>query len=416
MVGAGYFGSRHAEKFAALPGVKLEYVVDPDRGRARGDRVEGRRAGDHRRCARCSTTSTSPPSRCPRRRIAGRARRSSAPASTSWSRSRHATLDEADALVELAAASRPGVAGRTPRALQSRHARGARRITRRASSSPTGWRLQAARIDVDVVLDLMIHDLDLILTLSTRRSPIVRGVGVPVLTAAIDIANARIEFADGCVANLTASRVSRRRCASSASSSPTAISRSTSRTARWTSARADPGATGGPDSGHHARSRSVPGGRFARGRARGVRRRGPRPRPAGGDRPGRAPRARARARDLPPHPRRRGTRTLNEAPIHQDAGRRQRLRRARRRRAARSPSTAGSCARLADRHFGVGCDQVLVVERPRAAGVDFRYRIFNADGGEVEQCGNGARCFVRFVRDRGLTAQARDPRRDALAA
>jgi diaminopimelate epimerase len=60
---------------------------------------------------------------------------------------------------------------------------------------------------------------------------------------------------------------------------------------------------------------------------------------------------------------------------------------------------------LADRRFGVGCDQVLVVERPTRAGVDFRYRIFNADGGEVEQCGNGARCFVKFVRDRGLTAK-----------
>ena len=59
--------------------------------------------------------------------------------------------------------------------------------------------------------------------------------------------------------------------------------------------------------------------------------------------------------------------------------------------------------RLADRHFGVGADQILVVERPRAPGVDFRYRIFNADGGEVEQCGNGARCFVRFVHDKGLT-------------
>src|SRR3569623_2147533 len=60
-------------------------------------------------------------------------------------------------------------------------------------------------------------------------------------------------------------------------------------------------------------------------------------------------------------------------------------------------------ARLADRHFGVGCDQVLLVEAPRCPGTDFRYRIFNADGGEVEQCGNGARCFVRYVRERGLT-------------
>jgi len=59
---------------------------------------------------------------------------------------------------------------------------------------------------------------------------------------------------------------------------------------------------------------------------------------------------------------------------------------------------------IADRRFGVGCDQVLVVERPRQNGPDFRYRIFNADGGEVEQCGNGARCLARFVHDKGLTA------------
>ncbi len=57
---------------------------------------------------------------------------------------------------------------------------------------------------------------------------------------------------------------------------------------------------------------------------------------------------------------------------------------------------------LADRHFGIGCDQLLLVEK--AAGqADFRYRIFNADGSEVEQCGNGARCFVRYVHDHGLT-------------
>ncbi len=57
---------------------------------------------------------------------------------------------------------------------------------------------------------------------------------------------------------------------------------------------------------------------------------------------------------------------------------------------------------IADRHFGIGCDQLLLVEPARASGVDFRYRIFNADGDEVEQCGNGARCFARFVRDQGL--------------
>jgi len=59
--------------------------------------------------------------------------------------------------------------------------------------------------------------------------------------------------------------------------------------------------------------------------------------------------------------------------------------------------------RIADRHLGVGCDQVLLVEKSQRGDADFRYRIWNADGGEVEQCGNGARCFVRFLHDKGLT-------------
>jgi diaminopimelate epimerase len=67
--------------------------------------------------------------------------------------------------------------------------------------------------------------------------------------------------------------------------------------------------------------------------------------------------------------------------------------------------SAASVRRIADRHFGIGCDQVLVVEKPVSPGNDFRYRIFNADGGEVEQCGNGARCFARFVLEEGLTAR-----------
>lgn len=65
--------------------------------------------------------------------------------------------------------------------------------------------------------------------------------------------------------------------------------------------------------------------------------------------------------------------------------------------------TPAQLKRIADRHLGVGCDQILLVEPPAAADADFRYRIFNADGSEVEQCGNGARCFARFVRDHGLT-------------
>lgn len=64
---------------------------------------------------------------------------------------------------------------------------------------------------------------------------------------------------------------------------------------------------------------------------------------------------------------------------------------------------AAQIKKIANRNFGVGCDQLLIVEKTTLADVDFRYRIFNADGGEVEQCGNGARCFVRFVVEKGLT-------------
>jgi diaminopimelate epimerase len=64
---------------------------------------------------------------------------------------------------------------------------------------------------------------------------------------------------------------------------------------------------------------------------------------------------------------------------------------------------ADSVRRIADRHFGVGCDQLLLVEPAPNPQVDFGYRIYNRDGNEVEQCGNGARCFVRFVRDKSLT-------------
>ncbi|MCM8593810.1 diaminopimelate epimerase [Accumulibacter sp.] len=76
--------------------------------------------------------------------------------------------------------------------------------------------------------------------------------------------------------------------------------------------------------------------------------------------------------------------------------------------------SAGQLRFLADRRFGVGCDQILLVEKPRQANADFRYRIFNADGGEVEQCGNGARCFARFVYDQGLTTK-REIRVETLA-
>ncbi len=65
--------------------------------------------------------------------------------------------------------------------------------------------------------------------------------------------------------------------------------------------------------------------------------------------------------------------------------------------------TPGQIRFIADRHFGVGCDQLLLVEAAQSDKADFRYRIFNADGGEVGQCGNGARCFLRFLHDHGLS-------------
>jgi len=67
--------------------------------------------------------------------------------------------------------------------------------------------------------------------------------------------------------------------------------------------------------------------------------------------------------------------------------------------------TPQQCRQLADRRFGIGADQILVVEAAPSPDVDFRYRIYNADGGEVEQCGNGARAFARFVADQGLSSQ-----------
>lgn len=75
--------------------------------------------------------------------------------------------------------------------------------------------------------------------------------------------------------------------------------------------------------------------------------------------------------------------------------------------ATTAPMTLGAeqIRRLADRHFGIGFDQLLVIEPPRASDTDFYYRIFNADGGEVSQCGNGARCFVRYVHERGLSSK-----------
>lgn len=69
------------------------------------------------------------------------------------------------------------------------------------------------------------------------------------------------------------------------------------------------------------------------------------------------------------------------------------------------PLTPVQAAQISDRHFGVGCDQILIVEQSDREGIDFKYRILNADGSEVGQCGNGARCFVRYVHEKGLSSK-----------
>lgn len=72
----------------------------------------------------------------------------------------------------------------------------------------------------------------------------------------------------------------------------------------------------------------------------------------------------------------------------------------------RARLTSEQIKKIADRRLGVGCDQVLIVETPQSTGVDFQYRIFNGDGSEAENCGNGARCFARFVLDQRLTGKS----------
>ena len=309
VIGVGYFGSRHVDKLARLPGVKLEYVVDTDRARAEGiaSKVGARATTEFRDVLGKVDLAT----------VAVPTQAHAEVADTLLGAGVHllvekpltATLEEADRVVGLAATKglvlRVGHLERfNPALLAVRDRITAPRFMechRLAPFKPRGT-------DVDVVLDLMIHDLDIILSLVDSPVAEVRANGVPVLTGGIDIANARIEFANGCVANVTASRVSAKSMRKLRVFQPDCYVSIDFQDRTVDVARADPARDRRPDPGHRARSRRVPGGRFARGRARRVRRRGARPRPAGGDRPGRAPRARARARDLPPHPRRRGAR------------------------------------------------------------------------------------------------------------
>jgi predicted dehydrogenase len=209
VVGIGYFGSRHASKLSQLPDVRLEYLVDIDGTKAQdaAARLGTRATTDLRDLAGHVDIAT----------IAVPTRQHAAVAGTLLDAGIHllvekplsATVDEAERLVAAAAAKglvlgvghlerfNPAfIAVRdrvtAPRFIESH---------RLAPFSPRGT-------DVDVVLDLMIHDLDIILSLVDSPIREVRAAGASVLTAGVDIANARIEFDNGCTANVTASRIS----------------------------------------------------------------------------------------------------------------------------------------------------------------------------------------------------------------
>ncbi|MFO1362952.1 MAG: Gfo/Idh/MocA family oxidoreductase [Burkholderiales bacterium] len=209
VVGVGYFGSRHVDKWAALEDVELAYVVDRDAELAR---KVARRTG-----AAVAVDPAQLAGKVDVASVAVPTEHHCAVASTLLDAGIHLlvekpltrTLEEADRLVATAEARglelRVGHLERFNPALVAVRERIVRpRFMECHRLAP----FKPRSTDVDVVLDLMIHDIDIILSLVGAEVAEVRASGVPVLTGSVDIANARIEFADGCVANVTASRVS----------------------------------------------------------------------------------------------------------------------------------------------------------------------------------------------------------------
>lgn len=212
VVGVGHLGRYHAEKYAAHPEVTLTAVVDRDEARARavGEALGVPPLTDCRALAGkvdCASVAVPTPSHY---RVARDLLESGIdvlvekPLTTS--------VDEGKALLELAVrGGRVLQVGHLERFNPAIRALGGRVTEPRFIECQRLAQFGERGIDVDVVLDLMIHDLDLILTMVASPVRAVEAVGVPVLTPSVDIANARLRFANGCIANLTASRVSLRR-------------------------------------------------------------------------------------------------------------------------------------------------------------------------------------------------------------
>ena len=210
VIGVGHLGRHHARILAALPGITLAGVVDTNRDRASQVAVEhGTQAfGDFREIAgKVDIAVVSAPTES---HAAVAMPLIAAGVHVLVEKPVTQTLAEADALIAAANAAgvvlavghserfNPAVAAARP------HVKDPRFIeVHRLGTFPD------RSLDIDVVLDLMIHDLDLILSLVASEVEGVEAVGVPVLTPKVDIANARIRFANGCIANLTASRISR---------------------------------------------------------------------------------------------------------------------------------------------------------------------------------------------------------------
>jgi len=212
VVGVGHLGRFHAEKYAAHPAVQLAAVVDIDAARARtiADALGVQALTDHRALrglVDCASVSVPTPSHYPVARDllgAGIDVLVEKPLTTS--------VDDGKALLELAVrGGRVLQVGHLERFNPAMRALGGRLTEPRFIECQRLAQFGERGTDVDVVLDLMIHDLDLILMMVNSPVRAVEAVGVPVLTPSVDIANARLRFANGCIANLTASRVSLRR-------------------------------------------------------------------------------------------------------------------------------------------------------------------------------------------------------------
>jgi predicted dehydrogenase len=247
VIGVGYFGSRHADKLVRLPGVRLEYVVDTDPARAA---AIAEKAG-----ARASTSFRDVLGAVDIATVAVPTQAHAEVAEALLGAGIHvliekpltATLAEADRVV-AAAASRglvlrvghlerfnPALAAVRDRISEPRYIE----CERLAPFKPRGT-------DVDVLLDLMIHDLDIVLSLVQSPVAEVRAVGVPVLTKSVDIANARIAFENGCVANIDASRMSVKSSRKLRLFQPDCYMSLDLQERSVDIVRADPGATGGP--------------------------------------------------------------------------------------------------------------------------------------------------------------------------